>query len=357
MYYNRILRQIIVDPFDYFLIFAIFGSFSASYLKEYLSEKKAMERLKNSILKKSELAIQSNRPNLSSRSKAARIQKIYKFALENRGGEFDKFPENHEFSNQEFQIAEQIKRFVERLAHFLKQRELKGIAKIFFKNGRLILELILYTCRIDITYLLLNEGLNTQVIVITATAGGAFGFMLSWFSVGASLVAPPVLISTLFLRSLAQQVINQIEYAKFKKFIQQMVEDDELRETIRVIFMESEVPPTTAIEPKSLNSDKNPLGEFDFEEFVKRHESKEYPAFKEAITAKVEEEFGLIENPSSEQIAEIIERRKIHRKTQGKTVYFKDFIEKLADSSDSDDIINAEIVKETRKVQVKNDEF
>ena len=52
MYYNRILRVWVIDPFDYFLFSAIIGSILASRLKEYLSEKRPMERLKNSIIKK-----------------------------------------------------------------------------------------------------------------------------------------------------------------------------------------------------------------------------------------------------------------------------------------------------------------
>ena len=55
MYYNRILRVWVVDPLDYFLLSAIIGSLLASRLKDYLSEKKAMERLKNSIIEKSKL--------------------------------------------------------------------------------------------------------------------------------------------------------------------------------------------------------------------------------------------------------------------------------------------------------------
>jgi hypothetical protein len=40
-------------------------------------------------------------------------------------------------------LAEEIKGLVERLASFLKERELKGMVRIFFKAGKLILELIL----------------------------------------------------------------------------------------------------------------------------------------------------------------------------------------------------------------------
>ena len=134
---------------DYFLLSAILGSILALHLKDYLSEKKAMERLKNSIIKKSKLVIQSNRPIFN--SKEIRIQKIYKFALQNRDGQFENFQVDHEFSNEVFKVAQEIKGLIERLARFLKERELKGIAKIFFENSRFFLELFLYKCRIDIT--------------------------------------------------------------------------------------------------------------------------------------------------------------------------------------------------------------
>ena len=159
MYYNRVLRVWVVDPLDYFLLSAILGSILASCLKDYLSEKKAMERLKNSIIKKSKLVIKLDRftPNF----KKIRVKTIYKFALNDRGGQFENFQANHEFSNEVFMLAQEIKGLVERLASFLKERELRGVATFFFKNGRLILELILCKCRIDITYFLLTEGLTT----------------------------------------------------------------------------------------------------------------------------------------------------------------------------------------------------
>lgn len=346
MYYNRILRIWVVDPLDYFLLSAIIGSLAASNLKDYLSEKKAMERLKNSIIKKSKLVRQSDRPIFN--SKETRIKNIYKVTLENRGGQFENFQADHEFSNEVFNLAQKIKGLAERLARFLKERELKGVARIFFKNGRLLLELILYKCRIDITYSLLTEGLSTQVIVITATAGGAAGFTLSWFSVGASLVAPPVLISILLIRSVAQQIVNQRDYAAFKKLVTQMLEDDELKQTLPAFFMEGEVPKANLIEMKPLDSDKNPLPEFNFD-----LQSDQTP--EEFIKARMEEELGLVENPTQEQLEEIIHRRKINRKPKGNTVYFRDFIDEIAEGPD--DIIDAKIVKEPIRVQVKNEEL
>lgn len=282
--------------------------------------------------------------------KDMKIKKIYKVALETHGGQFEEFNVNHEFSNEVFKLAQDIKGLVERLARFLKERELKGIARIFFKNGRLLLELLLYKCRIDITYSLLTEGLSTQVIVITASAGGAAGFTISWFSVGASLIAPPLLISTLLIRSVIQQISNQRDYSQFKNMLNKMLDDDELEETIRAFFLEEEVPGTTSIEMKPLDSGQNSVPEHDFS--LKSDET-----FEEFIKARIEEEFGLVENPTEKQLEEII-RRKTKKKPKGKTVFFRDFIDEIPDFSDSDiDIIDAEIVNEPIGIKVKNEEL
>ena len=347
MYYNRILRVWVVDQLDYFLLSAILGSILASRLKAYLSEKKTMERLKNSIIKKSKLVRQCDRSISISNSKKRKIKKIYKFALQTRGGQLEQFQADHDkFSNEAFKLAQKIKGLVERLARFLKERELKGIARIFFKNGRLLLELILYKCKIDITYAVLTKELSTQVILITATAGGATGFTLSWFSAGATLVVPPLLISILLLRSVAQQIVNHIDYSKFETLINKMLEDDEIKPTIRAVFVEGEVPTVPSIEMKPWDSDKNPLPKFNFDSDQ---------TFEEFIKARMEKELGLVDNPTPEQLEKIINTRKSKMKPKGKTVYFKDFINQIAE--DSDDIIDAEIVKEAIAVQVKNEEL
>jgi len=345
MYYHRILRVWVFDAWDYFLISALIGSLLASYLKKYLSEKEASERLKNSIMNKSKL-VTSKTPILN--SKNAKIQKIYRFALYSRGGQFEGFEAHHQFSNEDFELAHKIKEIVERLARFLKERELKGFLKIFFKSGRLVLELILYKCNININYLILREGLNLRIIVLTTTVGGAAGFIISWFSAGASSVFTPLVVSVLLLRNLTQQVLSQMAYSNFKKIMNKMLDDDELKETIRTFFIEGEVqgiiPSSGRLEMKPLDFDKNPALKYDFD-------SKSGEDFKEFIKARMQEEHGLIENPTQTQLEEII-HRKVKRKPKGKTVFFRDFIDKIrsegADLSDTDlidDIIDAEILE------------
>ena len=136
---------------------------------------------------------------------------------------------------------------------------------------------------------------------------------------------------------------------KFKKLVNQILDDDEVKETIRALFVDGEPLKTTPIEMKPLDLDKNSLPEFNFESDQ---------TFEEFIKARMKEELGLVENPTEEQLEEIIHRRNINTKPKGKTVYFRDFIDEISEGPD--DIIDAEIVKEAIKpikVKVKNDEL
>jgi len=79
-----------------------------------------MERLKNSIIKKSKSVIKSDRPTPN--SKEIRIKKIYRFALGIPGGQFENFQAAYGFSNEVFKLTQEIKGLVKRLASFLKKR-------------------------------------------------------------------------------------------------------------------------------------------------------------------------------------------------------------------------------------------
>jgi len=81
---------------------------------------------------------------------------------------------------------------MKRLASFLKKRELRGIARIFFENGRLLLDLILCNCRINSRYAVLQESIADRMV----------------FSRGA-LAFTPVILSTLLLQCLIQQIGSQ----------------------------------------------------------------------------------------------------------------------------------------------------
>jgi hypothetical protein len=140
--------------------------------------------------------------------------------------------------------------------------------------------------------------------------------------VSAILVSPTVLISFLLLRNATQQILNQLDYLKFKKVLNKMFDRDELKKTIRASFMEVEnaILSSGTRKMKLLDFDKKPALKHNFN--LKLDEN-----FEEFIKAKMEEQVGLIENPTEEQLQEIIQK-KVKRKPKGEIVFFRNFIDK-----------------------------
>jgi hypothetical protein len=119
------------------------------------------------------------------------------------------------------------------------------MAKFFFKNGRLVFEIIIYQCNIEINYAIAAEKASAQIIVITASLGGALGFVTSWYAVGAIFVSPPLLISFLFLRNATQQISDQKDYSKFKEMVDKLLIYDDIKKTIQAFFNENQLPITS----------------------------------------------------------------------------------------------------------------
>ena len=283
VYYNRMLKVWIVDQIDIFLISALCGSILAEILKYYLYEKKAMnkeekamnkekksmEKLKRCIIRKSETP---PAPCIFS-SKDKKIQQIYKCAVQSRGGD----------NKAILKLSEKIKTVVEQLAKFLKERELKtrelkGFSRIFYKNASLLLELLLYRFKIYITYTLQCQELNQnyQVVIATSTLGGGSGFIISWCSLGITLFAPTLIFGILSVRGLGQQIFDQNSYSNFKKMFDRMLKDDEIKDELKT-------------KVKALFIEELPNEKF--------------------IKGEIERQFGLIENPTPEEIKSIMSRR------------------------------------------------
>ena len=120
--------------------------------------------------------------------------------------------------------------------------------------------------------------------------------------------------------------------------------------------MEGDVPTANGIkmEPEPVNSGKNPVPEFNFDSDQTTYE------YDKLIKERIKEELGLLENPTPEQLQEIIHNKNREQlgeriigktKKKGKTVYFRDIAEEIAESTDN--IIDAEIVEEPIKVRIK----
>ena len=315
MYFDRIKGVVVFDILDYFLLSALLGSLIASHLK----------KKKNS----------SSDEETKTNSEKIKMERGSNLALESRGGQLEVIQVN----TKRFMLAQKIKGLVEKLSSFIREKELKGgLARFFFKNLRLLIEIILSKSQIHISYALLDAGVNAPVIIVTSTVGGITGFTIAWFTAGISLFAPPGIILILLLKSVTQQIISRRNYLRLKNIV---TEDGELKEKFRAFFIEGESRLSTGIEMKPQDLKKNLLPELNFDSDQN---------FDEFIRSRMHEELGLIENPTPEQLNDIISNRKIRKK--GKTVYFKDFIKKITE--DSDNIVEAEIIKKVKKLKVEN---
>jgi hypothetical protein len=125
-----------------------------------------------------------------------------------------------------------------------------------------------------------------------------------------------------------------------------MLDDNKLKETIQAFFMEGEL----RLKMEALDFDEKSALKHNFN--LKLDED-----FEEFIKARMKEELELIENPTEEQLQEIIQR-KINKKSKGKTVFFGDFIDENSyeggDFSHSY-IIDAEILKEPIRMKSDNE--
>ena len=86
-----------------------------------------------------------------------------------------------------------------------------------------------------------------------------------------------------------------------------MLDDDELKQTIRTFFMEGEIPNTNGLGMKSWDLEKNPLPEFKFDSDQ---------ILEEFTKSRMKDELGLVENPTQEQLQKIIHNR--NTRTKGK---------------------------------------
>jgi hypothetical protein len=294
------------------LIGAFIGSLLASYLKNYFSEKAAMERLKNSLIQESPLLKipgSKVRPNFDSRK--SKIKIIYKFALDNRGGDL-----NYDQAEQVLgsELVQAIQTLILKLAHFLKEQELKGILRILFRNGRLVLQLILYTCKIRLEYTTI-EGVNAQIIVVAFTTGAAGGFVGAWVQAGAMIATPPVLMLVFLLRSLGQQIIHLGNMAAFKRMSQELLDDPKIRESLEGIIIEAnkkidanqKIYDSNKIILENLNWNKNSAIKEAAEQLGIFENSPDLTGdlsldLSNPETDQILEEFGIIKNPIADYI-------------------------------------------------------
>lgn len=134
-----------------------------------------------------------------------------------------------------------------------------------------------------------------------------------------------MLTSVCCLRSIREQLLNQRDYYNFKKKVNEILEDDKIKETLWALFIDPKGarPSSEGLKIKPLNSDQNPA----------------------------------IENPPKEQIKELIDRKVTRKpKNPGKTV---GFLEKFGDPQIRPDNERYDITNLTPQdaIRIKDTEF
>jgi len=206
------------------------------YAVDDVSEKVSMARLKNAIIKKSRLVKPSKIKNFFAKEKE--IKKIYENFITTSGGKLD----------YKYALAEKIKDVVIDLLVLLKKKEIRSkVLKILFIKARLILELVLRIAKINPQYILIDGGVNHQIVVITCFTSGTVGFVCSWFSVAAMILTPSTIFSVFVLRNLALQILHNNQYKKLNNSIRSFLENrakearnrKEIQEQIEEMWKES----------------------------------------------------------------------------------------------------------------------
>lgn len=301
------------------------------------------KRLKDDLIKKSRL-IEGSKSTKSfgfPSSRQSKIQRIYKFALDSRGG-----------SDLEYKLAEKIKDFLIKLSVLFKEKELKAtVLKIIFSQARATLELILSICKINLEYVVIDQ----QVGILASCTGSATGFVCSWFSVGAILFGPPTILSVFFLRSLTQQFLNNRNYLKFKNYISEILKDQNFKEQIPEILMKAQgqIENSKAIKLEHLNWNKNP---------AIKEASERLRIFENVPSASKPLNLDTLNlDPDLEEIFKelgFIKTQKLKTPIKAKTVYFKDFVGRMVDNDSDldiiDDVINVEVIQEPLRIRIRD---
>jgi hypothetical protein len=153
------------------------------------------------------------------------------------------------------------------------------------------------------------------------------------------LVSTPLLIAVLLLRGVTQQILNQRDYLDFKKMVNKMLDDDELKETIRAFFIErqGQTPISGGLKIKPVDSNKNLELDFKFN-------SEPDENLEEFIKTRMKEELGIIENPTESEFKEII-AAEVKKKPKEKRILFGQFIDEIGVDLPNDDFIDPEIIR------------
>jgi hypothetical protein len=144
-----------------------------------------------------------------------------------------------------------------------------------------------------------------------------------------------------------------MEYTKLKNNVGRLLTGKGIQEEIRTVLIETQkqIDNSNKIKLEYLNWNKNPAIKEGAEK-LRIFESAPNLTKKldlnllEPDSTKILEELGILQNPNNN----------VEGKIKGKTVYFRDFIDRMVNNGNNSDleVIDAEIVKEPVRVRIRD---
>lgn len=221
MYYNYFTRRVVFDLVDVYLLTFLITVYATKCLKFYFSEEEQMKRLREDLIKQSNLIESFSKPKVSSSEK--QMMKIYNFAV--RGGDLDSTKTTR--MRLLSAAADRISRIVIYVLSLSKTQVANG--NLIFRFISSHLEYIMARWGITAIYCTLSLGTPfQQETIIAIVLGGTTGAIVGWIGVGVTLMAE-VLIGAIVSRSLAQQLINWHEFYYIREHALRLMKDEKFQ--------------------------------------------------------------------------------------------------------------------------------
>ena len=340
MYYDKILGKFVVDSIDMLLIGFILGEGIAYFTRKYLEEQNCMNRLEK------DLKMQCKKAKLEKelstlKKKRTKTRRVLKKIHSLRGGWV---PDKLTAKRQRILLllSQKIRELTELLANYL----IKNDSNVLLKVTNSYLNYLLTKSNIYIFYVFDNQ----EQKILTLSGGLVSGFVKNWLHAGSLIGISVIPILLLLSKGGVEQLVYNNHYQK-------------LKDGLYLILNKSKLPyklESTYVKPPKFTNKMQYIIDIANTE----HLTSEYPlpilqessdlTLKQILQAKLENELGIIPNPDSNQIKQILyERYKKNTLKKGKKImFYRNFIKHLKD--ENCDNITENSIKQFYKIKIRD---
>ena len=230
MYYDKYRSQVVIDPIDLYLLIAILSILVTKFVQSYFSEEKKMERLRQDIIRQSNLFKSPSPVTIKDSSLATRVMNPSTLSI--RGGKLERSTNLKLLTT----ITKKIKEWINWLWFILYDPLTRGKSNIILDLLRFNLLAIIKMWGLRITVgggIVVIHGPN---LIPPVVYGLVTGPIVGFLGVGTTL-ALEFLITALATKSVAQQITHNYRYKNYKGKIMDVIhetftEESELKNKI-----------------------------------------------------------------------------------------------------------------------------